>query len=333
MAVCVRRRILLLVGCMWLVACAQSGAISRGDYVELERGGCYGKCPVYVVRVQADGTVHWHGARDVAVKGERTTNVNPADASALIEKFQTRRFWALQGRDTQDSDDETLITTARIGDREKRIQDIESTTPDWLRDLDRQIDRLADTHRWRHGDPAIEKFEQLSQDSCYPKPGVTALMIAAGNNKLVEVQHLLKSGVDVNARDSSGWTALMYASTFRSKEVVHALLSSGADVRLRSLVGQTSIMAAAGPMSGGEETLPMLLAAGGDANVQDKDGETALMAAVHHGLYDAAKVLLQCGAAKDVQDAQGRTALDYVAEPRFASEAAYAEVLRLLRQP
>jgi Domain of unknown function (DUF6438)/Ankyrin repeats (3 copies)/Ankyrin repeats (many copies) len=295
----------LLVGCILLDACAPSGAISPSDYVEIERTACYGPCPVYVVRMQADGAVHWHGKDNVFAKGDRTASISPSDATAIVEEFRTASFWALRDSYSRDvTDSATLITIVHIADREKRVSDYASAGPQWLRDLDWQVETLVDTHRWRHGDPAAEKLDwPMLGDASGAKPGVTALMSAAGKNDIAGLQRVLKAGADVNAQDSSGWTALMYASYGASKGVAQALLSAGADARLRSLTGQTAVMAAARPYHLGEENLNLLLAARGDTNVQDNDGETALMAAIRHKRYDAAK---------DLRDAQGRNALDYL---------------------
>src|SRR5947209_16055953 len=33
------------------------------DFVELQRTSCFGSCPVYTVRIHADGLVNWRGER------------------------------------------------------------------------------------------------------------------------------------------------------------------------------------------------------------------------------------------------------------------------------
>jgi len=57
--------------------------------VLLERGPCFGSCPVYSVQVDAEGHVVWHGRRStagisVACQGERRWRVG-ADAVAKLE--------------------------------------------------------------------------------------------------------------------------------------------------------------------------------------------------------------------------------------------------------
>src|ERR1700739_1906824 len=40
------------------------------DFVELRRSECYGACPAYTIRIQADGRTVWRGEKYVTVTGE-----------------------------------------------------------------------------------------------------------------------------------------------------------------------------------------------------------------------------------------------------------------------
>src|SRR5580698_10425705 len=91
-----------------------------GDFVELSRSVCFGLCPAYTVRIQADGQIVWHGEKFVETTGERTGQVKPADASALLERFRAAGFWSLCGRYTRSiTDVPTTTTVIRIGSQEK----------------------------------------------------------------------------------------------------------------------------------------------------------------------------------------------------------------------
>lgn len=300
-------------GCPWFFAGAfVSDSISADDYVQLQRTGCYGPCPAYRVRISGSGAVEWDGDTDVEVTGQRAATIPSADAILLIQAFRSQGFWSLCSRYWRNvSDNPTHTTIVSIGADKKQVINYARGAPAWLTDLEDQVDSLADTHRWRHGDPRNETFSKLYEDIFMPKPEVTALMVAAGAGNIPEVTRLLKNGSDPNMRDSSGWTALMYgAQTPRRSDITAALLGAGADARIRSFAGQTAIMAAArAPIA--DQTIPLLIQAGDDINIQDGEGETALMAGVR-GYPPAWHVdkLLKLGARRDLRDKQGRTALD-----------------------
>ena len=221
---------------------APAAAISSSDYVELERTECLGSCPAYTVRIQADGEVSWHGEKFVTVLGARTAIVKSSDAKSLIRDFRERDFWSLCNSYTQQITDlPAQVTTVRIGNHQKSVLNYADSAQGWLKDLDSQIDLRANTHRWRHGDSALEKLPLMNvfHDVIDPKQGVTDLMISAGRDDLDKVKELLANGADANAQDSSGWTALMYALQLAHKPVVDTLLEYGVDVRVRSSAGQT----------------------------------------------------------------------------------------------
>lgn len=355
-------RILLFVGCCAL-AMAQTGRIRAGDrgagdltpplrpaghatgypaqaaiptlpsgtaptdFVELRRSRCFGACPAYTVRIQADGQVGWMGDKFVQAVGPRSKLVSPDTARPLLEKFRAAGFWSLCDRyDRGVTDVASATTVVHLGDREKSVTDRADDAPEWLRELDRQVDALADTHQWIHGDPRTERFFfNLDSDARGPKPGLTVLMQACARGDTGEVQRLLMPKPDVNAQDASGWTALIYASVAPRPEATQLLLDSGANPAISSYAGQTALMAAAVSFYEPRQKLQMLLTAGADVNAQDQDGKTALMYALgaQFGHPEVIALLLQAGARTDLRDAQGLTAKDYL--EREAGRRRYQE--------
>lgn len=99
-----------VVGVALLAACtpAQNGSVENGDppaaavssesRVTLERGPCYGTCPVYSVAVDADGGVTFEGERHVASTGTSTHTIEPAAAAALMQSLAADGFFELSDR-------------------------------------------------------------------------------------------------------------------------------------------------------------------------------------------------------------------------------------------
>ena len=57
----------------------------RGDSLHLERGGCFGWCPVYKVDVDADGQISYEGEAFVVTIGEASGRASPT----AIERLQS----------------------------------------------------------------------------------------------------------------------------------------------------------------------------------------------------------------------------------------------------
>jgi hypothetical protein len=260
---------------------APAKAITAADFVQLERSTCYGICPSYSVRIRADGQVTWDGKSSVKVTGAATATIDPALARNLIEQHRANGFWNLcsSGPLKQIGDGQSSVITVRIGADEKR-----AFAP---ANLAREIDLVADTHRWRHGDPQLEplSFSNLDSDSFSgSKSGVTRLMQVSGRRGTAsDVRAVLAAGADPNARDVSGWTALMYAMLNRDPEVIKALLEGGADPNARSRLGESVLMGILSQQAvssdGAVSKVRLLVAAGANVNEQDQDGNTALMLA------------------------------------------------------
>jgi hypothetical protein len=312
--------------------------VSSGDWVDLQRQGCLGSCPAYTVRLYGSGTVTWHGDSFVAVRGAAAGQVDAGAAANLIQQLRDHGFAALCGDYRRGiTDNATYITTVSVAGNAFRVSDYANSAPAWLRDFDDRIDALADTHRWRHGEPARELFgdRHLLQDVQLPKPGRTQLMQAAGTPGGA-IQLLLEQKVPVDAEDASGWTALMYAAAGDSPSgQVRQLLAAGADASRSSRAGETLLFAAAGSRVDPVRKLVLLQKAGANAAAVSNDGTTVLMIAVsHYRQLEILKTVLAMGVNPSVRNSQGKTALDLLdqspdrAENRAAYEAARALLLR-----
>jgi hypothetical protein len=311
--------------------------VSIGDWVELRRTGCYGTCPAYTVRLNANGTVNWHGERFVAVTGDATAQVDAGAAANLIQQLRDHGFASLCGGYTRPiTDAATFLTTVSVGGNAFRVKDYAASAPAWLRDFDDRIDAAADTHRWRHGDPVSETFGgmHLAEDANSPKPGRTRLMRAAGTTNGA-IQLLLAQKVAVDAEDASGWTALMYAAGDGSLDQVKQLLAAGASAAHVSRAGETLLFAAAGSENNPVGKLRVLQRAGANAAAGSNDGTTVLMiAASRYWQPGLLKAVLSLGVNPSVRNARGKTAIDVLEEARTVMDApeAYTAARALLLQ-
>ena len=160
-----------------------------------------------------DGRVVWQRKLGAQLESPVSKNIQPEDARALIERIRGSGFWSLcETYPGVSEDDPEAITTAGIGDQEKQVSDGGFGAPEFLREIDYEIDLMADTHRHLHGDPTTENITHLGWDAWYAKAGVTKLMQACARGNLDKVKKQLSAKADPNAQDASRWTALMYAS-------------------------------------------------------------------------------------------------------------------------
>lgn len=159
----------------------------------------------------------------------------------------------------------------------------------------------------------LETFERLltreNVNERDENTDATALEYALRNGSREMLQLLLRSGADVNTRNSFKQTPLMLLGDESTDHMVWDLIHAGAKVNLKDEYGDTALMEAAR-----EKNLPVLMAllnAGARVDTKNKEGETALMLAAYTNQIANIRALIRAGADLNARDNDGWTALDY----------------------
>ncbi|XP_046353562.1 serine/threonine-protein phosphatase 6 regulatory ankyrin repeat subunit B-like isoform X3 [Haliotis rufescens] len=125
--------------------------------------------------------------------------------------------------------------------------------------------------------------------------GVTPLMVAVRENKLVIAERLLDLGVNVNAKAKDGRTALHYAASYAKDDIIKLLLNRKSDPSMPGgPTDQLPIHMACARSSGAVHAVQLLLRASGkDGRLsQDKDGSIPLFLAAEVGNVAVCRELL-----------------------------------------
>jgi hypothetical protein len=115
----------------------------------IQRGPCYGQCPVYEARLYADGVVAWNGVRAVAVTGQATATVPPATVAAVQAALARAGFGQLQLRYEKPRVDD--LPWVEVGDGVRRVRRTTDVAPPELLLLEADLDRLLGTAAWIAG--------------------------------------------------------------------------------------------------------------------------------------------------------------------------------------
>ena len=165
----IRRFILSALAAVAITACTpaqNSAAQEEGPVtITLTRGVCYGFCPVYRVSISESGEVVYSGEQFVNVRGEQRAQVSPEAVRALIVRFDEIGFDDLQDEYRAPvSDHPTFTVTLERNGRSKTVIDyagVNAGMPRAVRDLQDEIDRVANTAQWilRDGQPVRDRPE------------------------------------------------------------------------------------------------------------------------------------------------------------------------------
>lgn len=119
--------------------------------ITLERGGCYGTCPVYTVAVSPDGIV-FEGKYYVAAHGKRTADVNADDVRSLAKKFVDADFYFMDDDySAAVTDMPAYVLSITIDGHTKKVMDYVGSwvgMPAVITELENAVDSLANTSRW-----------------------------------------------------------------------------------------------------------------------------------------------------------------------------------------
>jgi hypothetical protein len=90
--------------------------------VSLERGPCFGACPVYTVAVSADGSVLYNGIDFVLVEGSQEASLTPEEVSVIFQAVMEADFFVLQDRyEVSASDLPSTTTTVTMNGHTKSV--------------------------------------------------------------------------------------------------------------------------------------------------------------------------------------------------------------------
>jgi Domain of unknown function (DUF6438) len=126
--------------------------------ITLERGPCFGTCPVYSVTLDGSGAVLFEGRRFVADTGISTGRVPPARIDSLVAELTAGGYFEFADRyragepgcERYATDLPSVNTEVRIGGRSKRIEHDHGCmgAPQALTALEGRIDSAAGVARW-----------------------------------------------------------------------------------------------------------------------------------------------------------------------------------------
>jgi len=146
------RRIALLSFIMLALSVPSGAYDPRSVVIGLERGPCYGTCPVYGVTIYGDGTVRYNGANHVRVKGSQTAVIAPERVKALIDEIERSGFFNLRDDyiEVSVTDAPSAVLYAAVNGKKKQVRHYlgDFKAPAVLEAIESRIDETAGVQRW-----------------------------------------------------------------------------------------------------------------------------------------------------------------------------------------
>jgi ankyrin repeat protein len=327
--------------------------------ITLERTGCFGSCPGYIVSVSTDGIV-FNGRNYVVATGKHTDTVSADDVRDLARHFIAADFYSMDAvYQAGVTDNATYILTIEIDGHTKEVEDYVGSwvgMPAVVTELEDEVDVLARTQRWIGGDDGLVAALQAEKFDFSTLTAQAILKEAASRGQTATVRELLEARLPLkllplpkpkeprNTRsfEEIGW--LNAAS--EHPDVLQIFIDEGASENDQSDKDLALVGAA---RSGHVEAVRALIAYGANPNanlkkltvtengggmtLQGPGAGSVLIYAADSGNPEMVREILRYEPKLELRDREGKTAMfaagDYLDSDR---DGARVECVRLLAQ-
>jgi hypothetical protein len=128
--------------------------------IQMQRGGCFGSCPVYEVNIDSTGAVSFDGTKYIKAPGHHGGSVTPSEVDTLTSEIERINFFKLRdsyefgpdGCTSWASDNPSVSISVTRGVETKRVVYYYGCTgfdaEAGIKSLVKSIDRAARTKKW-----------------------------------------------------------------------------------------------------------------------------------------------------------------------------------------
>jgi hypothetical protein len=146
------RWIALIASFLCIVPVSSVAYDPQSVVIRIERGPCFGTCPVYSVTLYGDGTVRYDGKDQVRVRGSQTAVIAPEKVKELAGEIDRSGFFSLRDLYTEVSvtDAPTVVLNVAVDGKKKQVKHYlgDFKAPKTLETIETRIDEVAGTSRW-----------------------------------------------------------------------------------------------------------------------------------------------------------------------------------------
>ena len=118
------------------------------DYIELEKGICFGKCKAYKIIINRNGEARYSGKLNVSKTGEYKKNISHEEINDLWKVIEEADLFKLKDQYDFDAED-TQPVLLRYSQSEK-IKEIhyKLMSPKVLKTIENRLEQIAESEGW-----------------------------------------------------------------------------------------------------------------------------------------------------------------------------------------
>jgi ankyrin repeat protein len=323
--------------------------------ITLERTGCFGSCPGYIVAVSTDGIV-FDGRGFVVAAGNHKDTVDPREVRHLGEKFIAADFYSMDAEYRAGvTDNPAYGLSVEIDRHVKQVEDYVGAwegMPAVITELEDAIDAFARTDRWINGSAGLVQVLQSEKFKFHSFEAQVMLKEAARRDMAETVTELLNAGVPLEPLpalqpNESGFQAQGWLTSASShQKALQVLIDASASKNDQNdkdlaLVGAASsgdlrsvrALIDYGANPNADLTKLVITETGGSMELQMPGAGGILFYAAESGNPEMVREFLAHHPNLESRGPRGKTAVFAAAEYRYRDEdGARVECVRLLAE-
>lgn len=231
------RQLVLLLALITIASSCKSvkiGGDEKGVIATIERGSCFGKCPVYVMEIYKDGKVLYEGKRYTKKVGVYRKNIEMKEVKAIVKAFETEKFMTFENEYSSDIQDLPSVTISfHDGTTLKRVIGKDKKPGGFIK-IQSMLEKLADSDDWatiKAGENTNELEERMKTEKII----YSEIIIEAKTGTLPAfLQEMANKSVSLKDRvteDNRLWLITYDTSQYKSNEMIEMIR---ADARIIS---------------------------------------------------------------------------------------------------
>jgi hypothetical protein len=172
-------------------------------HVHLDRGECFGTCPVYSVDIAGDGKVIFKGQDYVDVLGEHRYEVPREDIARLLAQLRSSDLWSTRSQyRAAVTDIPTFTLSVKLGQNEHRIVDYGGRMagmPVAVTEFEEEVDKIGHTEKWvSFSGEALERLKAEHFNFHSREAGNLLVRAVAGSQDEKAMIELVSLGAPIN---------------------------------------------------------------------------------------------------------------------------------------
>ena len=126
--------------------------------IMLQKGGCFGNCPIYTIKVYEGGYVHFDGRKHIDKLGTYHKTLSKAEYAAMVEKFETSNFTQFKDEYKSDIPDLPMVRLSYKNEKAKDLKTVKGKMerPETVKELQLLLEKLVAGSDWT----LIKKLEE-----------------------------------------------------------------------------------------------------------------------------------------------------------------------------